>query len=69
MEKAKKPYKNRLFLRWSCKNVKNQKNGFFFAKIDTICVRKGEKMRIFVHTICFGQEIVLAQNSVNQEKL
>ena len=26
------------------------------AKIpDTICVRKGEKARIFVHTICFGQ--------------
>ena len=22
---------------------------------DTICVRKGEKTRIFVHTICFGQ--------------
>ena len=32
MEKAKKPYKNRFFLRWSCKNVKNQKNGFL-AKI------------------------------------
>ena len=31
MEKAKKPYKNS-FLRWSCKNVKNQKNGFL-AKI------------------------------------
>ena len=25
MEKAKKPYKNRVFLRWSSKNVKNQK--------------------------------------------
>ena len=22
---------------------------------DPICVRKGEKTRIFVHTICFGQ--------------
>ena len=32
MEKAKKPYKNRVFLRWSCKNVKNQKKGFL-AKI------------------------------------
>ena len=32
MEKAKKPYKNRSFLRWSSKNVKNQKNGFL-AKI------------------------------------
>ena len=26
--KAKKPYKNRFFLRWSSKNVKKQKNGF-----------------------------------------
>ena len=32
MEKAKKPYKNRFFLRWSSKNVKKQKNGFL-AKI------------------------------------
>ena len=32
MEKANKPYKNSVFLRWSSKNVKNQKNGFF-AKI------------------------------------
>ena len=27
MEKAKKPNKNRVFLRWSCKKV-NKKNGF-----------------------------------------
>ena len=32
MEKAKKPYKNRFFWRWSSKNVKNPKNGFL-AKI------------------------------------
>ena len=32
MEKAQKPYKNRVFLRWSPKNVKKQKNGFL-AKI------------------------------------
>ena len=32
MEKAKKPYKNRVFLRWSSQNVKKQKNGFL-AKI------------------------------------
>ena len=32
MKKAKKPYKIRVFLRWSCKNVKNRKNGFL-AKI------------------------------------
>ena len=30
---------------------------FFLQKLpDTICVRKGEKTRIFVHTICFGQK-------------
>ena len=58
MEKAKKPYKNSVFLRWSSKNVKNQKMDFFLQKLpDTICVRKGEKTRIFVHTICFGQKI------------
>ena len=32
MEKAKKPYENTVFLRWSSKNVKNQKHGFL-AKI------------------------------------
>ena len=55
MEKAQEPYKN-WFLRWSCKNVKNQKNGFF-AKIDWhyLC-QEGRKTRIFVHTICFGQK-------------
>ena len=36
---------------------------------DTICVRKGEKTRIFVHTICFGQKMFWAQESANQEKL
>ena len=46
------------------------KNGFLLPKLpDTICVRKGEKTRIFVHTICFGQKMFLAENSVNQEKL
>ena len=45
MEKAKKTYKNSFLWPWSCKNVKNQKNGFFFLQKlpDTICVRKGEK--------------------------
>ena len=28
MEKTRKTYKNRVFLRWSSKNVKKQKNGF-----------------------------------------
>ena len=52
MEKAKKPYKNRVFLRWSCKNVKNQKKWIFLQKLpDTICVRKGEKKRAFSCTL------------------
>ena len=69
-EKAKKPYKNRVFLRWLSKNMKNQKKGFFLQKLpDTICVRKGEKRAFFVHTICFGQNFFLDQNSVKQEKL
>ena len=55
-EKAKMTYKNSVLLRWSSKNVKNPKKFFFWQKLpDTICVRKGEKTRIFVHTICFGQ--------------
>ena len=36
---------------------KIKKMDFFLQKLpDTICVRKGEKTRIFVHTICFGQK-------------
>ena len=31
--------------------------------------QKGRKMRIFVHTICFGPKFVLDQNSENQEAL
>ena len=49
---------------------KSKKMDFWQKLADTICVRKAEeKTRIFVHTICFGQKILLAQNSVNQEKL
>ena len=69
MEKAKKPYKNRFFKVVMQKCEKSKKVDFLQKLADTICVRKGEKNRIFVHTICFGQEIFLAQNSVNQEKL
>ena len=34
-----------------------------------LCQEGRKKTRIFVHTICFGQKIFLAQNSVNQETL
>ena len=45
---------------------KNKKMDFWQNLPDTICVRKGEKTRSFVHTICFGQNF-FDQNSVNQE--
>ena len=35
---------------------KSKKMDFLQKLVDTICVRKGEKTRIFVHTICFGQK-------------
>ena len=38
MEKAKKPYKNRVFLRWSSKNVKNQKKWIFSKNCLTLFV-------------------------------
>ena len=43
-------------LRWSSKNVRNPKVDFYQKLPDTICVRKGEKTRIFVLTICFGHK-------------
>ena len=53
MEKAKKPYKNRFLGPLSCKHVKN---GFFCKNCLTLFVSGREKKtRIFVHTICFGQ--------------
>ena len=56
MEKAKKPYKNRFFKVVMQKCEKSKKMDFLQKLPDTICVRKGEKTRIFVHTICFGQK-------------
>ena len=49
---------------------KIKKNGFL-AKIawHYLCQEGRKKTRIFVHTICFGQNFFLDQNSVNQEKL
>ena len=71
MEKAKKPYKNRFFLRWSSKIVKKKQKNGFLAKIawHYLCQEGRKKTRIFVHTICFGQKFFLDQNSANQEKL
>ena len=70
MEKTKKPYKNRVFLRWSSKNVKDQKKWIFSKKLPhTICVRKGEK-RAFSCTlsvlakIFFGPKQCKAGNTI-----
>ena len=44
------------FLRWSSKNVKKQKKWIFSKNCLTLFVSGREnKTRIFVHTICFGQ--------------
>ena len=66
----KKPYKNRFFKVVIQKCEKSKKKKDFWQKLpDTICVRKGEKTRIFVHTnYLFWPKIFLDQNSVNQEK-
>ena len=45
--KAQKPTKI-VFLRWLSKNEKSERKWIF---------GKGEKTRIFVHTICFGQKV------------
>ena len=68
MEKTKKPYKI-VFLRWSSKNVKNQKNGYLAKSAWHYLCQEGRKTRIFVHTICFGQNFFLDQNSAKQETL
>ena len=49
---------------------KIQKNGFL-AKIawHYLCQEGRKKTRIFVHTICFGQNFFLDQNSVKQKTL
>ena len=43
---------------------KFQKVDFLQKLPDTICVRKGEKTRIFVHTICFGQKFFFGPKTV-----
>ena len=67
MEKAPKPYKNRFFFKVVIQNVKKQKKNGFLAW-HYLC-QEGRKNRIFAHTICFGQNFFLDQNSVNQAKL
>ena len=54
-KRPKNPIQIVFFLRWSSKKEKIKK-GSFAKYPDTICVRKGETTRIFVHTICFSQK-------------
>ena len=68
-KRPKKPKKNSVF-KVVIQKCEKSKMDFLQKLSDTMCVRKGEKTRIFVHTICFGQKInFLAQNSVDQETL
>ena len=56
-KRQKKPYKISIF-KVVIQKCENSKNMEFLQKLpDTICVRKGEETRIFVHTICFDQRI------------
>ena len=45
MEKAKQPFKNRVFLRWSSKNLKNQKKWIFSKNWLTLFVSVREKKK------------------------
>ena len=69
MEKAKKPNKNRFFLRWSSKNVENPQKWIFSKNCLTPFVSGREKNAHFRAHYLFWPKIILDQNSENQEKL
>ena len=69
MEKAKKTYKNRFFLRWSSKNVKKQKKWIFSINCMTLFVSGREKKRAFSCTLSVLAKFFLDQNSAKQETL
>ena len=58
MEKGPKPYNNSVFKGGHSKIREMKKMDFFFAKKSWhyLC-QEGRKTRIFVHTICFGQNM------------
>ena len=64
--KAQKPIK--IVFWWSSKNEKSGEIGFFGRNDLTLFVSGRKKTRIFMHTICFGQNF-WAQNNQNQPKL
>ena len=67
METTKKPYKNS-FLRWSSKNVKNQKKWIFSKNCLTLFVSGREKNAHFRAHYLFWP-IFFDQNSAKQETL
>ena len=65
-KRPKKPIK-RVFKVVIQKCEKSKKMDFWQILPDTYLCQEGRKMRIFVHTICFGQILFLDQNSAKQE--
>ena len=66
---AKNPIKIGFFLRWSSKNVKNQKNWIFSQNCLTLFVSGREKESAFSLQLSVSAKFFLDQNSVKQEKL
>ena len=70
MEKAKKPDKNKVFLRWASKNVKKPKKWIFSKNCLTRFASGREKKNAhFRAHYLFWPKLFWDQNSVNQEKL
>ena len=67
-ENSKKPYKNRFFLRWSSKNVKNQKKWIFSKNCLTLFVSGREKKRAFSCTLSVLAKIFFWTKTVQSRK-
>ena len=67
-ENSKKPYKNRVFLRWSSKNVKNQKKWIFSKNCLTLFVSGREKKRAFSCTLSVLAKIFFWTKTVQSRK-
>ena len=70
-ENSKKPYKNRVFWRWSCENVKNQKNWIFSKNCLTLFVSGRETKNahfrcnyLFWPKFFFGPKQCKAENTI-----
>ena len=69
MEKAKKPYKHRLFWPLSSKRSEKSKQWIFFAKNCLTLFVSGREKNAFSCTLSVLAKIFLDQNSVKQETL